>query len=106
MLPVLATGLLLAALVINTIVSSQLRYPWEDVTALDDEWIVDREASLARAHRLAQSLTIATVSWDTNRQEYSEFVRLRAFLKESKYTVKNIYLEIAIVTSLKKTVRQ
>ena len=61
----LAVGLVVAVLFVNTIISRQRQYPWDDgQPPVAQQWTLDRERLGLRAQKLATALTFQTVSWE------------------------------------------
>jgi hypothetical protein len=84
--PVIGTVILVSVLITNTIVISQNKYSWDEVKPLNSEgkWILDQERVLERGLRLAEALKIKTISWEENKQEKDEFLKLHEYIRNSK----------------------
>jgi len=81
---VLAAFLVILVLAFNTATGRRRqKFPWDDPPKIEKRWELDRERLNLRAERLAASLTIPTVSYETGSVEGEAFLKLHEHLRKS-----------------------
>ena len=77
--------LLSFVLVINTISAQQKSYSWDHAPLIKDRFVLDQKQDMMRAEKLAKSLKYQTISYEPGQQNFSEFLKLHDYIRNSMY---------------------